>query len=112
MDDNFIDNLENIKIPTESQKQKEGWDVEGILKNRSNQNFKFDIRKWSKYGQLIGKKVKYKSKADKIVLEEKDNWIIIDCKEMKNFFKENKLKQITIEDLTSKLDWNIIIPKY
>lgn len=111
MDNNFINNLKNINLPSTSQKENEGWDVEGILKNKSNQSFKFDIRKWSKYGQLIGKKVKYKSKANKIVLEEKNNWIIIDCEEMKDYFKKNKLKQVTIEDLTSKLDWNIIIPK-
>lgn len=40
---NFIDNLIFVKYPTEKEK-KELWDISGILKNRSNQEFKFDLR--------------------------------------------------------------------
>ena len=40
----FVDRLTDITYATQNQRQKELWDVEGILKNRLNQKFKFDLR--------------------------------------------------------------------
>ena len=39
----FIDNLISIKYPTKTEK-KELWDIQGILKGRYNQSYKFDLR--------------------------------------------------------------------
>ena len=41
MKNKFVSLLSNIKYPTEKQRLKELWDVEGILRN---QKFKFDLR--------------------------------------------------------------------
>jgi len=40
----FISLLEKVKYPSPNQKNKELWDIEGIIKNKSNQSFKFDLR--------------------------------------------------------------------
>ena len=46
MDKNIFSNKFLIKkiYPSRKQQEKELWDVKGILKNRSNKEFKFDVR--------------------------------------------------------------------
>jgi len=103
----FVDNLISIKYPTETEK-KELWDVSGILKNRSNQKFKFDLRPLNKD---LSKKGSFKTKADKMVFETISEWILVDIEELHNYIKQHKLKVVELEQLISKLDWNIILPK-
>tara|TARA_R100001086_G_scaffold184689_1_gene103196 strand:+ start:1411 stop:1728 length:318 start_codon:yes stop_codon:yes gene_type:complete len=103
----MIEFLTNIKKATLQQRKKELWDVEGILKNRLNQKLKFDLRP-IKDNAKIGN---FKTKADKIVFNFKDQYIIIDVEELHDYIKQNKLKDIQLEELISKLDWNIILPK-
>ena len=99
--------LSDITYATLNQKQKELWDVEGILKNRLNQKLKFDLRPL-KNNIKIGS---FKSKADKMVFDMKDQFIVIDTEELHQYLKENKLKEVHLQDLLSKLEWNIILPK-
>ena len=103
----FVDNLISIKYPTETEK-KELWNVSGILKNRSNQEFKFDLRPLNKD---LSKKGSFKTKADKMVFETISEWILVDIEELHNYIKQHKLKVVELEQLISKLDWNIILPK-
>jgi len=103
----FVDNLISIKYPTETEK-KELWDVSGILKNRSNQKFKFDLRPLNKD---LSKKGSFKTKADKMVFETISEWILVDIEELHNYIKQHKLKVVELEQLISKLEWNIILPK-
>jgi HD-GYP domain-containing protein (c-di-GMP phosphodiesterase class II) len=103
----FVDNLISIKYPTETEK-KELWDVSGILKNRSNQEFKFDLRPLNKD---LSKKGSFKTKADKMVFETISEWILVDIEELHNYIKQHKLKVVELEQLISKLEWNIILPK-
>jgi hypothetical protein len=103
----FLKNLHDFTLATKIQKKTELWDVKGILKNRLNQSFKFDLRPLennTKSGSL-------KTKADKMVFDMKDKWIIVDIEELHTYIKEHKLKIIQLEELISKLDWNIILPK-
>tara|TARA_R100001086_G_scaffold186885_1_gene105042 strand:+ start:3876 stop:4190 length:315 start_codon:yes stop_codon:yes gene_type:complete len=99
--------LKNVKKATTFQKKNELWDVEGILKNRLNQKLKFDLRP-IKNNCKIGS---FKTKADKMVFESKDQWIIVDVEEMHQFLREKSIKDVYLEDLISELDWNIILPK-
>ena len=87
------------------------WDIEGIIKNKSNQSFKFDLRPISKHGNELGKKGSIETKANKMVFEAKDQWIIVDIEELHTYLKENKLQKVYLQDLLSKLEWNIILPK-
>jgi len=105
---NFIDNLISIKYPTETEKKEGLWNVSGILKDRSNQEFKFDLRPLNKD---LSKKGSFKTKADKMVFETTSEWILIDIEELHSYIKQHKLKVVELEQLVSKLEWNIILPK-
>ena len=108
----FSIHLHNIIWPTETQKNKEHWNISGILKKNSNQEFKFDVRPmFQMSNNQLGKKATTASKADKIVFETDKDWMIIDVIELHTYIKEHKLKIVQLEDLISKLEWNIILPK-
>ena len=101
---NFYKKLKNIKLANLKQRKNELWDAEGIL---HNQKFKFDLRPLknnSKGGS-------FKTKADKIVYDIKDQYIIVDVEELHTYLNNNSLKVVQLEDLLSKLEWNIVLPK-
>jgi hypothetical protein len=105
--DRFSKYLENIEYP----ERIFSWNIAGIIKGK-NAFYKFDVRDMFKMSDgELGKRGKTNSKADKMVFEAKEQWIIIDMEELINYIKENKLKKVYLEDLISKLDWNIILPK-
>jgi oligoribonuclease NrnB/cAMP/cGMP phosphodiesterase (DHH superfamily) len=104
---NFIDLLSSVTLANKNQRQKELWDVEGVLKDRLNQKFKFDLRP-IKDNVKIGS---FKSKADKMVFDMKNEYVIVDLEELTKYIKENNIKEVNLEDLISKLDWNIILSK-
>ena len=100
----FITRLKEKKYATSNQKKEELWDVDGIL---HNQKFKFDLRPLKNNA----KGGYFKTKADKMVFDMKDEWIIIDIEELHTYIKEHKLKIVQLEDLISKLEWSIILSK-
>jgi len=101
----FIEKLIVTNLPSDQQRQKETWDVEGIL---HNQKYKFDLRP-IKNNYKVGF---FKSKADKMVFDIKNQWIILDVEELHQYLKQNELENVDLEELISSLDWNIILPKY
>ena len=108
----FSIHLNNIIWPTEEQKNNEHWNVSGVLKKNSNQEFKFDVRPMFQMpNNQLGKKATTASKADKIVFETDKNWVIIDVLELHEYIKKQSLTVIQFEDLLSKLEWNIYISK-
>ena len=105
-------NLNDVVWPTLEQKQNELWNVSGILKKNSNQHFKFDVREmFNMPDNQLGKKISTKSKADKIVFETENKWIVIDFNEFNDYIKKNNLSVFQFEDLINNLEWNIIIEK-
>lgn len=105
----FLKHIENIRYATQQEKSNELWDIEGILKNKSNQLLKFDIRPMSQFNDETGKKVSIKSKADKIVFKKNKNYILVDVEELNNYVKKHKLKKIYLENIVEKLEWNVVI---
>jgi len=101
---NFKNLLKNISYPNQNQRNKELWDIKGIL---HNQSFKFDLRPL-KNNSKAGN---FNTKADKIVLDIKDQFIIVDTEELHQYLKDNKIKVVNLEQLILDLDWNIILPK-
>lgn len=99
--------LVDINYANNSQRKKELWDVEGILKNRLNQKLKFDLRPL-KDNAKIGS---FKTKADKMVFDMPKEYIVIDVEELQNYVKTNKIKKVYLQKLIFKLDWNIVIKK-
>ena len=100
------DHLETIRYP-DSEDKKYLWDVEGILKNRLNEVLKFDLRP-IKNNTKIGS---FSTKADKMVFELKNQYIIVDVEELHQYLKENDIKDVHLQSLILKLEWNIILPK-
>jgi hypothetical protein len=108
----FSIHLNNVIWPTEEQKNTEHWNVSGVLKKNSNQEFKFDVRPMFQMpNNQLGKKATTASKADKIVFETDKDWVIIDVLELHEYIKKQSLTVIQFEDLLSKLEWNIYISK-
>ena len=101
---NFVDRLKEVKYATNNQRKKEMWDVEGIL---HNQKFKFDLRP-IKNNCKIGS---FATKADKMVFDLKNEYIIVDVQELHRYLKENNIKNVHLQSLISKLEWNIMLSK-
>ena len=99
--------LENYKLATDRQRKREFWNVEGIIKGKSNQSFKFDLRPIIKNA----KGGSFKTKADKMVFDVKDQYILVDVEELHEYLKNNDTKVVFLNDIYSKLDWNIILVK-
>jgi len=101
---NFYSKLTNIKLANLKQKKNELWDVEGILRN---QKFKFDTRPIQNNSKIGS----FKTKADKMVFNIKNEYVIVDVEELHQYLKENNLKEVHLQNLIFKLEWNIILPK-
>ena len=46
-----------------------------------------------------------------MVFEFHTKWVILDIEELHEYIKKHKLKDINLEDLISRLEWNMIIDK-
>ena len=99
---NFEKYLTNIEYPI----KKTSWDIAGTIKGK-NGFYKFDTRPL-KNNIKAGS---FKTKADKMVFETNSEWILVDIEELHTYIKEHKLKVVELEQLISKLEWNIILPK-
>jgi hypothetical protein len=106
----FEDYLTDIEHPTPQQKKQQGWDVSGTIKGR-NQRFKFDTRPLRKINDTIGKQIHTKSRAEKMVLETKDTFIIADLEELNAYMRAHGIVVIKIKEIVDNLSWNIILPK-
>ncbi len=107
MYEQFVKNLTDTHYASKQQIAKELWHVEGVLKNRLNQSFKFDLRP-IKNNIKVGS---FKTKADKIVFDIKDKWVIVDVQELHDYLKNNQIKDVKLQELVDKLDWNIVLNK-
>ena len=108
----FEDQLLDIKYANKKQIQQEHWHIEGILKSKSNQKFKFDLSPIIKFQKNdYGKIGHFKSKADKIVFDFENTWILIDTEELHEYIKETNKRDLDINELLQELSWNIILDK-
>ena len=104
----FAQYLTEIKYPT----KKEHWNIGGVLKNKSNQYLKFDVRNMFHLPDgLLGKKGHTSSNADKMVFETENAWVILDIPEVCQYVKKHRLKIVYLEKLMAELEWNITLAK-
>jgi hypothetical protein len=90
-------------------KEKTSWNIAGIIKSQ-NAFYKFDVRDMFELPDgTPAQKGRLDSKADKMVLEIEDRWVILDLEELHKYIKKNKLTKVYVDDLISKLEWNIFI---
>ena len=108
----FIEQLSEVKHATKKQIKEEHWHVKGIIKSKSNQEFKFDLSPIIKFKKDDYGKIGYfSSKSDKIVFDFLDKWILIDTEELTNYIKKTNIKELNLNDLLDKLEWNTILNK-
>ena len=106
----FINNIVDPILATDLQRKKEIWDVEGRLKN-GNSIFKFDIRPLKSNGNRSEKDGFFNTKADKIVFEEHDKWLVFDTEELHEYIKSQNKRDFNSSELLKILSWNLIITK-
>lgn len=93
-------------------KKFEGWHIEGMLIGKSNRLLKFDVRGMKQVdANKVEKKASFKSKADKMVFELSDQWVIVDIEELHNYVKETNNKDINLNIILKEFQWNLIIQK-
>jgi|TARA_R110000751_G_scaffold72583_2_gene147135 hypothetical protein len=104
----FSKYLTSIEYP----KNKTSWNIAGVL-NGKNAFYKFDVRGMMKESENRAYKTgRLNSKADKMVFEFNDQWVILDIEELHKYIRNNKAKDLELKDLISHLEWNIILPKF
>jgi len=101
---NFYNKLKDVSRASLKQKREELWDVEGVL---HNQKYKFDLRPLKNNS----KSGSFKTKADKIVYDVKDEYVVVDVEELHSFLQKQNTKVMFLEKLLPMLEWNIIIKK-
>ena len=103
----FSKHLTAIEYPS----TKTSWNIAGILKGQ-NAFYKFDVRDMFHLPNgNLAQKNNTSSKADKMVLETNDQWVILDLDELNKYVKKHRLKKINLNKLTTELEWNIFIKK-
>ena len=108
---NIIERFSNYLTTIEYPKSKTSWNIAGIIKGQ-NAFYKFDVRDMFKLPDgTPAQKGRLDSKADKMVLEMKDKWVILDLEELHQYIKKNKLTKVYVNDLISKLEWTIFLAK-
>ena len=99
--------LSQIEYP----KEKTSWNIAGIIKGQ-NAFYRFDVRDmFTLPDGTPAQKGRTDAKADKMVLEMEDKWVILDLEELHQYIKKNKLKKVYVNDLISKLEWTIFLTK-
>lgn len=97
----FTEHLTDITYPNN---KKEGWHVEGMLKQFSNKKYKFDVRDMvSGTDGTAQKGGSFKTKAEKFVFETNEQWLIFDIEEFLDYLNEHKVKVIRLEEMMNKL---------
>ena len=103
----FSQYLDSIEYP----KEKTSWNIAGIVKGQ-NAFYKFDVRDMFKLASGgLAQKGTTSSKADKMVLEFKDKWVIIDLEELHKYLQTKKITKVYVDELIESLEWNIILSK-
>ena len=109
---NIINKFSQYLTVIEYPKDKTSWNIAGIIKGQ-NAFYKFDVKDMFKLSDgTFAQKARTDTKADKMVLEFKNHWAILDFEELNKYIITNKKKIVHLEELLSNLQWNIILPKY
>jgi len=107
----IVDRFSKYLTAIEYPKEKTSWNIAGILKDK-NAFYKFDVRDmFALPDGTPAQKGRIDYKADKMVLEMKDKWVILDLEELHQYIKKNKLTKVYVNDLISKLEWTIYLNK-
>jgi hypothetical protein len=107
----IVDRFSKYLTAIEYPKERTSWNIAGIIKGQ-NAFYKFDVRDmFALPDGTPAQKGRLDSKADKMVLEMENKWVILDLEELHQYIKKNKLKKVYINNFISKLDWSMYLNK-
>ena len=104
--DRFAKYLTAIEYP----KQKSSWNIAGIIKGQ-NAFYRFDVRDMFKLEGELAQSGRLDSRANKMVLEATDRWLILDLEELHEYIRRENKTKVYINDLISDLEWTIFLQK-
>ena len=107
----IVDKFSKYLTAIEYPKEKTSWNIAGMIKGQ-NAFYRFDVRDMFELPDgTSAQKGRIDSKANKMVLEMIDNWVILDLEELHQYIKKNKLKKVYVNDLIQELEWTIFLTK-
>ena len=93
-------------------KEKTSWNIAGMIKGK-NAFYRFDVRDmFEMLDGTLAKRGRLDTEAEKMVFEQKNDWVIFDMNELHKYIKTHKLKKVYMNDLIKTLEWNIRIKKW
>jgi hypothetical protein len=108
---NIVERFSKYITSIEYPKEKSSWNIAGVIKGQ-NGFYRFDVRGMKEESKnRFYKTGNLNTKADKMVFEFKDKWVILDIEELNKYIKKHNIKDLELNNLISKLDWNIFVEK-
>lgn len=108
---NIVERFSKYITSIEYPKEKSSWNIAGVIKGQ-NGFYRFDVREMKEESKnRFYKTGNLNTKADKMVFEFKDKWVILDIEELNKYVKKHNIKDLELNDLIFKLDWNIFVEK-
>jgi len=103
----FAEYLTSIEYP----KEKTSWNIAGMIKG-SNAFYRFDVREMFEMPSgASAQSGRTDTKAQKMVLEGKKEWLILDLEELHEYIRRENKTELYINDLISDLEWTIFLAK-
>tara|TARA_R100001440_G_scaffold63866_1_gene84137 strand:+ start:249 stop:581 length:333 start_codon:yes stop_codon:yes gene_type:complete len=108
---NIIERFSHCLTAIEYPKEKTSWNIAGMIKGK-NAFYRFDVREMFKMSDgTPAKSGRLDTKAQKMVFETKDKWLIFDIDELHQYIRKNKVDKVYIDNLLDCLEWSIILEK-
>ena len=107
----IVDRFSKYLTAIEYPKEKSSWNIAGIIKG-SNAFYRFDVREMFKMPDgTPAQSGRLDTKAQKMVLEDEKQWLILDLEELHEYIRREKKTEVYINDLISDLEWTIFLAK-
>ena len=107
----IVKRFSNYLTAIEYPKEKTSWNIAGMIKG-SNAFYRFDVREMFKMPDgTPAQSGRLDTKAQKMVFETKDKWLIFDIDELHQYIRKNKVDKVYIDNLLDCLEWSIILEK-
>ena len=108
---NIVERFSGYLTAIEYPKEKTSWNIAGMIKGK-NAFYRFDVREMFKMSDgTPAKSGRLDTKAQKMVFETKDKWLIFDIDELHQYIRKNKVDKVYIDNLLDCLEWSIILEK-
>jgi hypothetical protein len=107
----ILKRFEKYLTAIEYPKEKTSWNIAGMIKG-SNAFYRFDVREMFEMSDgTLAQDGRLNTKAQKMVLEDEKQWLILDLEELHEYIRREKKTKVYINDLIDDLEWTIFLPK-